>query len=441
MNSIRQYHTATSLSDGRVLVAGGYSGAAVASAELYYPITGLFTTTGAMRSSRAEHAAALLSGNRVLIAGGLNSGGVRVNTADVYDVATGLFSTFVFNPRAFTPPLDPEGDNVYHFTTITIPAGITVRVPGDRASGSVFWLASGAVSIDGTLDLSGGPGHPATSSPSARVPSVPGPGGFGGGIGGNSTSPAQAGNGPAGGQVGPLRAGGFSGNTFLVPLVGGSGGAGITVANTTSWGSGGGAGGGAILIASSVGISVNGAIRADGGVAVDPGCGAGGGGGGGAIRLAAPVISGSGAFSVAGGFAQCGASGSAGRVRVETFDYRFTGSGVVTQGAPAALFVPTTVPAFVRVTSIAGKPVSSTPSGSFTLPDVQINEGVATLVTIEAHQVPQGTAVELHLFSDNGADQVVISPGLTGTLESSATTVSVTFPPGFTRGYPRAVWR
>jgi hypothetical protein len=85
--------------------------------------------------------------------------------------------------------------------------------------------------------------------------------------------------------------------------------------------------------------------------------------------------------------------------------------------------------------------VPQTPSGTFTLPDVQINETGATLVTIESHQVPLGTTVELHLFSENGADQVIVSPPLSGTFENGTTTVSVTFPPGFTRGYPRAVWR
>lgn len=409
-----------------------------------------------MRSTRGEHAAALLPGDRVLVAGG-TSAGARLDSADVYDATTRLFSTFLFDPRAFTPRLDADGDNVYHFTTITIPAGITVRMSGDTVGGPVYWLASGAVTIDGTLDLSGGAGHGVTTAPSARIPWIPGPGGFGGGIGGNTTSPAQSGNGPLGGVPGgspanvstPQRGGGFSGNSFLVPLVGGSGGAGGIVTGTTRWGSGGGAGGGAILIASSVGISLSGTIRADGGTTFYNGelCTmVGGGGGGGAIRLAAATISGSGAISAAGGSggnnnAGCLLNGAAGRVRLEACDNRFAGTGTVTQGAPAALFVPTTAPPLVRVTSIAGKAVSPTPSGTFTMPDVQINEGAATLVTIESHQVPEGTIVELHLFSDNGADQIVLCPPLSGSLENASTTVAVTFPPGFTRGYPRAVWR
>jgi hypothetical protein len=81
------------------------------------------------------------------------------------------------------------------------------------------------------------------------------------------------------------------------------------------------------------------------------------------------------------------------------------------------------------------------PAGGFSPADVQINANGPTAVIIEAHQVPPGTSIELHLFSDNGNDQVITSPPLSGTLETSTTTIQVTFPPGFTRGYPRGVWR
>jgi len=93
------------------------------------------------------------------------------------------------------------------------------------------------------------------------------------------------------------------------------------------------------------------------------------------------------------------------------------------------------------VTSVAGEPVPTNPTGSFELPDVSIDEGSATIVEIEAHYIPPGTVVQIHLFSLEAPDQVVDSTPLAGTLETSTATASVVFPPGFTRGYPRAVWR
>ncbi len=66
--SPRQQHTATALSDGRVLVAGGWGGGA--SAELYDPATGLWAPTGSMNASRMDHTATLLADGRVLVAAG-----------------------------------------------------------------------------------------------------------------------------------------------------------------------------------------------------------------------------------------------------------------------------------------------------------------------------------------------------------------------------------
>jgi RHS repeat-associated protein len=87
----RHYHTATLLPDGRVLVTGGsdgeYGGNALASAELYDPATGTWTTTGAMNTARREHTATLLSSGRVLVAGG-QAGSGRLASAELYDPAT-----------------------------------------------------------------------------------------------------------------------------------------------------------------------------------------------------------------------------------------------------------------------------------------------------------------------------------------------------------------
>ena len=77
-----------------------------------------------------------------------------------------------------SPLIDPEGDHVYHFTTITVPTGVTVRMSAKWTNGPLYWLATGAVNIAGTLNLGGEHGHDRTyGSPMGRIGTFPGPGG------------------------------------------------------------------------------------------------------------------------------------------------------------------------------------------------------------------------------------------------------------------------
>src|SRR5205807_2937916 len=71
MSTSRIVHTATLLSDGRVLVTGGYdSSSYLASAEIYNPATNNWSSARSMSSARGYHTATLLSDSRVLVTGG-----------------------------------------------------------------------------------------------------------------------------------------------------------------------------------------------------------------------------------------------------------------------------------------------------------------------------------------------------------------------------------
>jgi hypothetical protein len=98
MNIPRDNFSATLLANGRVLIAGGYqllpdfSGSVQDTAEIYDPATGSFSLTGTMTSAREFHQATLLPDGRVLITGGGDNNGNGADTAELYDPTTGQFS-------------------------------------------------------------------------------------------------------------------------------------------------------------------------------------------------------------------------------------------------------------------------------------------------------------------------------------------------------------
>jgi hypothetical protein len=95
MASGRMYHTASLLVDGRVLVVGGGSDytnlSFLASAEIYDPTTGSFAATGDMAETRTYHAATVLSDGRVLVTGGYGAQ-APLASAEIYDTTSGTFT-------------------------------------------------------------------------------------------------------------------------------------------------------------------------------------------------------------------------------------------------------------------------------------------------------------------------------------------------------------
>ena len=143
MATARAGHTATPLPDGRVLLAGGWSGARqLSTAEVYDPATRRFTAAGSMLRERSGHTATRLRDGRVLLAGG--DGGVR--QAEVYDARTGRFTAAgeMAEPRqAPTATLLADGR--------VLVAGGSAGRDGVRASAEIYdprtgqWSATGAM--------------------------------------------------------------------------------------------------------------------------------------------------------------------------------------------------------------------------------------------------------------------------------------------------------
>ena len=91
-------HTATLLSDGRVLLVGGntldgYQEGHTASAEIFDPTTGTSVPTGSMSVARVNHTATRLLDGQILVSGGRSSNYNLLNSAELYDPVSGTFTT------------------------------------------------------------------------------------------------------------------------------------------------------------------------------------------------------------------------------------------------------------------------------------------------------------------------------------------------------------
>ena len=356
---------------------------------------------------------------------------------------------------------------VFNFTTVNIPAGVTITFNRATNNKPLTILASGDVVIAGTINLDGKQG---------TINSTAGLGGPGGGTGGtggygfdqsHSGTPGD-GSGAGGGGIGSSAittpggggGGGFGlagatggagatagqpgpkvGTVTILPLTGGSGGGGGAAANGGR-GGGGGGGGGGILIASSGTITINGAIQARGG-AGNSGHAGGGGGSGGAIRLIANTINGTtGNLNVSGGggggatVSFSGGVGGQGYIRIEAYDFNgFTGTTTPSTIASLTFPHPITPPNLpsLRIASVAGVNAPATPVGSLqAVPDVIVPASTSNPVTValEGTNLPVGTVLQVTLAPARGARTTVSSSPLAGTESASTASANVTLPTG-----------
>lgn len=356
-----------------------------------------------------------------------------------------------FNPQAnIEVDISLYPDGKLNYTTVNIPTGVTVTFKKNTANTPVYMLATGDVTIAGTISVNGTDG-------SGIYPGRGGPGGFDGGLGGSPSSQGGNGLGPGGGGPGSVNYSSFStagggggfgskganggwnngggsggssyGNAKIIPMIGGSGGGGGSGYSSQPY-PGGGGGGGAILIASSSTITVTGSITANGGRGAESTsswAGGGGGGSGGAIKLMAESISGNGTISASGGAGGDGGAGGSGRVHFEANNVSWTGTvtPINTYSHPSTVFV-TNIPT-LTITSIGGVNVPVNPSGNYGQPDVVLPFTTPNPVTVNvsATNIPTGTQVTVTSTPEYGASASTAN-FLSGTDASSTTSVSVT---------------
>ena len=144
LNAPRHGHTATLLTNGKVLVAGGASscGSRMSSAELYDPSTGTWSVTGSLHIARGCHAATLLPNGKVLIAGNCESS----SSTELYDPVSGTWQpTGSFNKIRGS------------ITATLLPNGRVLAVGGSGVGlvAEVYDPITGTWSITGTPSISG----------------------------------------------------------------------------------------------------------------------------------------------------------------------------------------------------------------------------------------------------------------------------------------------
>ena len=173
LNTARNVHTATLLSNGKVIVAGGNPDgtSATDSAELYDPASGIWTATGSLNIDRALHTATLLLNGKALVAAGTHVRDgfwVSIYGAELYDAASG----------SWTATSTPNVSRYWHTATLlpngkVLVAGGAHHDPGEccvtsLASAELYDPASDSWTVTGSLHTARY-AHAATLLPNGMV--------------------------------------------------------------------------------------------------------------------------------------------------------------------------------------------------------------------------------------------------------------------------------
>lgn len=321
---------------------------------------------------------------------------------------------------------------VYKFNSVNIPAGKTVSFKNHPSGAPVVWLVTGNATIAGVVNLNGEHG-----GGSRGRPSMPGPGGFAGGTGRETTSLIAGGGFGPGGAAGNYQdqgsyatsgtgdlPGNMYGNARILPLIGGSGGSGQSNDSNS-----GGAGGGALLLVVTGTLTVNGEVQALSGAD----WGASGQGSGGALRLIADTINGTGKVRATA----WSSSGGEGRVRLETLNFTgnvltFPSVPVLTPDDPLVLWPPAAAPS-IRVVSVGAKNAPTDPRGSPQTAEIdfQLDNETSSNIVLEAKNVQSDASVKVRIVPVYGLPITQTATFSNGTTALSTWTVNnVALPQG-----------
>ena len=320
---------------------------------------------------------------------------------------------------------------VFKYSSVNIPAGVTVSFINHPTHAPVVWLVQGSVTNNGIVRLDGASGSIAVL---ALTPTEAGPGGFRGGP--NGPQGRGDGLGPGGG-IGNYASGKYSssyGNPQAIPLIGGSSGS----AWDNNYGSGG-AGGGAILIAASGILANEGTISAKGGAGFN--LSIYGQGSGGAVRLIASQISGSGEINCLPHYPSNG--GDPGRIRIESPVLSsalrtYPETIAVPPATPPLIWPPAGAPT-VRVVSVATIAAPADPTAPLvSSADVAIQNDSPSVIMLETQNFPIEGVVQVRAAQKWGSASWINASYVSGNQASAQWRATNTFVKGYTTLQARA---